>query len=175
MGGDIRGVINKLPYLKEMGITSIWVTPVIDNADKLDAHGGAAYHGYWGKDFFRVDEHLGTLEDFKELTALMHSPEYDMKLVLDFAPNHSNANNENEYGALYRDGLFITDYPIDVGSGNNWYHHNGGVNDWNNWYQVRYHNLFNLSDFNQSNPDVYEYLLDATKFWIDSGVDGDPY
>lgn len=59
----------------------------MDNADNLDANGGAGYHGYWGRDFFRVDEHFGTLEDFKELTALMHSPEYNMKLVLDYAPN----------------------------------------------------------------------------------------
>lgn len=109
VGGDLRGLINKLPYLKSLGVTAIWITPPVDNADNLDVNGGAGYHGYWGRDFFRVDEHFGTLEDFKELTALMHSPEYNMKLVLDYAPNHSNGNDENEYGALYRDGQFITD------------------------------------------------------------------
>ncbi len=133
--------------------------------------GGAAYHGYWGKDFFRVDEHFGTLDDFKELIAKMHSAEYNMKLVLDYAPNHSNGNDENEYGALYRDGQYITDYNADVAAGTNWYHHNGGVTDWNNWYQVRNHNLFNLSDFDQSDESVYQYLLDGSKFWIDAGVD----
>ncbi len=171
VGGDIRGLINKLPYLKSLGITAIWITPPVDNADNLDVNGGAGYHGYWGKDFFRVDEHLGTMDDFKELSQLMHSPEYNMKLVLDYAPNHSNGNDENEYGALYRDGQYITDYTTDVAAGTNWYHHNGGVTDWNNWYQVRNHNLFNLSDFNQSNAQVYNYLLDGAKFWIDAGVD----
>ena len=171
IGGDIPGLINKLPYLKSLGITAIWITPPIDNADNTDKYGGAAYHGYWGKDFFRVDEHLGTMDDFRELVAKMHSPEYDMKLVLDYAPNHTNGNDENEYGALYRDGAYITDYNGDVASGSNWYNHNGGVTDWDNWYQVRNNNLFNLSDFNQSNPEVYQYLMEGSKFWIDAGVD----
>ncbi|HAS8561947.1 TPA: cyclomaltodextrin glucanotransferase [Vibrio vulnificus] len=171
VGGDLRGLINQLPYLKSLGVTAIWITPPVDNADNLDVNGGAAYHGYWGKDFFRVDEHFGTLDDFKELTAKMHSAEYNMKLVLDYAPNHSNGNDENEYGALYRDGKYITDYNADVAAGTNWYHHNGGVTDWNNWYQVRNHNLFNLSDLNQSDESVYQYLLDGSKFWIDAGVD----
>lgn len=84
---------------------------------------------------------------------------------------HSNGNDENEYGALYRDGQFITDYNSDVAAGTNWYHHNGGVTNWNDWYQVRNFNLFNLSDFNQSDANVYQYLLDGAKFWIDAGVD----
>lgn len=85
IGGDLRGLINQLPYLKSLGVTAIWITPPIDNADNVDVNGGAGYHGYWGRDFFRVDEHFGTLEDFKELTATMHSAEYGMKLVLDYA------------------------------------------------------------------------------------------
>lgn len=171
VGGDIRGLINKLPYLKSMGVTAIWITPPVDNADNTDKHGGAGYHGYWGRDFFRVDEHLGTMDDFKELTAKMHSSEYNMKMVLDYAPNHSSGNDENEYGALYRDGQYITNYQTDVAAGTNWYHHNGGVTDWTDWNQVRNYNLFNLSDFNQANPAVYKYLLDGSKFWIDAGVD----
>ncbi len=171
VGGDIRGLINKLPYLKSLGVTAIWITPPVDNADNLDVNGGAGYHGYWGRDFFRIDEHFGTLSDFQELTALMHSSDYNMKLVLDYAPNHSNGNDENEYGALYRDGVFLTDYNTDIAAGTNWYHHNGGVTDWNDWYQVRNYNLFNLSDFNQSNSDVYQYLLDGSKYWINAGVD----
>ncbi|MGG5574411.1 alpha-amylase family glycosyl hydrolase [Vibrio diazotrophicus] len=171
VGGDLRGLIDKLPYLKSLGVTAIWITPPVDNADNIDANGGAGYHGYWGRDFFRVDEHFGTLDDFKELTSKMHSAEYNMKLVLDYAPNHSSGNDENEYGSLYRDGQFITDYNSDVAAGTDWYHHNGGVTNWNDWYQVRNFNLFNLSDFNQSNTNVYQYLLDGSKFWIDAGVD----
>ena len=170
-GGDLRGLINKLPYLKSLGVTSIWITPPIDNVNNTDAAGNTGYHGYWGRDYFRIDEHFGNLDDFKELTSLMHSPDYNMKLVLDYAPNHSNANDENEFGALYRDGVFITDYPTDVAANTGWYHHNGGVTNWNDFFQVKNHNLFNLSDLNQSNTDVYQYLLDGSKFWIDAGVD----
>ncbi|HBR2633218.1 TPA: alpha amylase C-terminal domain-containing protein [Klebsiella pneumoniae] len=170
-GGDIRGLINKLPYLKSLGVTSIWITPPVDNVNNIDPAGNTGYHGYWARDYFRIDEHFGTIDDFKELTSLMHSPEFQMKLVLDYAPNHSNANDENEFGALYRDGVFITDYPTDVSASTNWYHHNGGVTDWNNFFQVKNHNLFNLSDLNQSSSDVYQYLLDGSKFWIDAGVD----
>ncbi|ELR65919.1 Cyclomaltodextrin glucanotransferase [Photobacterium marinum] len=170
-GGDIRGLINKLDYLKDMGVGAIWITPPIDNVDGANQYGDAAYHGYWGKDFFKVDEHLGTLDDFKELVAKMHSPVYDMKLVLDYAPNHSNPNDEMEFGALYRNGQHITNYQSDVAAGTNWYHHNGGVNNWNDWYQVTHHNLFNLTDFDQNNQATYNYLTDGAKFWIDMGVD----
>ena len=165
-GGDIKGLINKLDYLKDMGITSIWITPPVNNVDQLNKDGSAAYHGYWGRDFFQLDEHLGTLDDFKVLSKKMD--EYGMKLVLDYAPNHSNPNDENEYGALYKNGVFQTDFN---GDNQDIYHHNGGVNNWDDYYQVRNHNLFNLSDFNQSNPKTYQYLVDGAKFWMDLGVD----
>ena len=177
MGGDIRGLIDKLDYLKEMGITAIWITPPVDNADFLDKHGGAGYHGYWGKDFFAVDEHLGTLEDFKELADKMALPEYDMKLVLDYAPNHSNGNDENEFGALLKAGVPVTTYPADVGADPKWYHHHGGIaenganHEWHDDWAVRNKSLFNLADFDQDNPEVYQYLTDGAKFWIDAGVD----
>lgn len=165
-GGDIKGLINKLDYLKEMGITAIWITPPVNNVDQLNKDGSAGYHGYWGRDFFQLDEHLGTMDEFRQLSQKMD--QYGMKLVLDYAPNHSNPNDENEYGALYRDGNFITNFN---GDNRNIYHHNGGVTNWDDYYQVRNHNLFNLSDFNQSNEETYRYLVDGAKFWIDLGVD----
>ena len=165
-GGDIKGLLAKLDYLKEMGITSIWITPPVNNVDKLNKDGSAGYHGYWGRDFFQIDEHLGTIDDFRALSQKMD--EYGMKLVLDYAPNHSNPNDENEYGALYRNGVFQTSYSGDT---QNWYHHNGGVTNWDDYYQVRNHNLFNLSDFDQSNENTYQYLVQGAKFWIDLGVD----
>lgn len=165
-GGDIKGLLGKLEYLKDMGITSIWITPPVNNVDQLNNDGSAGYHGYWGRDFFQIDEHLGTIEDFRALSQKMD--EYGMKLVLDYAPNHSNPNDENEYGALYKNGVYQTNYDGDT---QNWYHHNGGVTNWNDYYQVRNHNLFNLSDFDQSNEKTYQYLVEGAKFWIDLGVD----
>lgn len=165
-GGDIKGLMSRLDYLKEMGITAIWITPPVNNVDQLNKDGSAGYHGYWGRDFFQVDEHLGTVEEFRALSAKME--EYGMKLVLDYAPNHSNPNDENEYGALYKEGVYQTDFNSDT---ENWYHHNGGVTNWDDYYQVRNHNLFNLSDLNQSNEKTYQYLVEGAKFWIDLGVD----
>ena len=165
-GGDIKGLLGKLNYLKDMGITSIWITPPVNNVDQLNKDGSAGYHGYWGRDFFQIDEHLGTIDDFRALSKKMD--EYGMKLVLDYAPNHSNPNDENEYGALYKNGVYQTDFNSDT---ENWYHHNGGVTDWDDYCQVRNHNLFNLSDFNQSNEKTYQYLVEGAKFWIDLGVD----
>ncbi len=169
LGGDIQGLIDKLDYLKGMGISAIWVTPPADNVDGLTKGGDAAYHGYWAKDFFSVDEHLGAWEDIVALAREMHKPERNMKLILDFAPNHSNPNDENEFGALYKDGIFLVDHANDP---RGWYHHNGGVADWNDWNQVRNHNLFNLSDFDQGKLQVYRYLTGAAIKWVDAGVDG---
>lgn len=61
------------------------ITPPVDNVNNIDPAGNTGYHGYWARDYFRIDEHFGTIDDFKELTSLMHSPEFQMKLVLDYA------------------------------------------------------------------------------------------
>ncbi|MDX1359607.1 MAG: alpha-amylase family glycosyl hydrolase, partial [Clostridia bacterium] len=56
-GGDIKGITEKLDYIKSLGFTAVWLTPIMDNAPK-------GYHGYWIHDFYKVDEHFGTIEDF---------------------------------------------------------------------------------------------------------------
>lgn len=63
-GGDIEGLISKLDYLQSLGVTAIWVTPLMDNVD-TGSNGG--YHGYWAKDFYEVDEHLGNWADRKSV------------------------------------------------------------------------------------------------------------
>ncbi len=186
-GGDIQGIIDKLDYLKEMGITSIWVTPLVDNINVLTKDGDAPYHGYWGRNFFDIDERLGTWSKFDELITKMHSPQYNMKLILDYAPNHSNPNDEGEFGALFRTSFNtsgqpsstwkVTDYPSDTAG--NWYNRNGGIAaggpsfgwEWDDPWAARYKNLFNLSDFNQDKSNVQGYLADALEMWLRRGVD----
>lgn len=180
-GGDIEGLNSKLDYLKEMGITSIWVTPLVDSIDSLTNAGDAPYHGYWGKDFFNIDEHLGTWSHFHALVSKMHSDSYNMKLILDYAPNHSNPNDEADYGSLYKtfyntqgypiQRIKLTDYLSDISG--NWYHRLGGIGDgeWDDNYYCRYKNLFNLADFNQDNANTYAYLADGLEFWLRKGVD----
>ncbi|QFT11803.1 alpha-amylase family glycosyl hydrolase [Vibrio sp. THAF190c] len=172
-GGDLKGLTAKLDYLHDMGITAIWITPPADNINVPDSRGGAGYHGYWGRDFFKVDEHLGTVDDFKALKKKMDS--YGMKLVLDYAPNHSNPDDEGEYGALYKNGVRLADYNNDSSG---YYHRNGAIAangqdwEWDDAWAVRNKTLFNLTDFDQrKGGPARQYLIDGAKFWVDLGVD----
>jgi len=86
-GGDLRGLINKIPYIKSLGFTAIWVTPVFRQLPVASDGNSAAYHGYWGAGFDQVDPHLGTMADFKEFVADAHAQQ--MKVVLDMVVNHT--------------------------------------------------------------------------------------
>jgi len=79
-GGDLRGVTEHLPYLKDLGITTIWLTPIVKNGAAQD------YHGYGAVDLYAVDPHLGTLRDYQELVEAAHK--LHMKVFFDVVPNH---------------------------------------------------------------------------------------
>lgn len=84
-GGDLVGLTSKLPYLKNMGITAIWLTPILRNS-ALQGD-SAAYHGYWILDFTEVDPHLGTKADLKKLIDTAHA--LDIKIFFDIVINHT--------------------------------------------------------------------------------------
>jgi glycosidase len=92
-GGDLQGVIDKLPYLQDLGITTIWLNPWYDNNDGLnwvetyDGQPMADYHGYGAVDFYAVDEHLGDLDTLVALVEAAHAR--GMKIVQDQVANHS--------------------------------------------------------------------------------------
>lgn len=179
-GGDIQGLIDKLDYLQNLGITAIWVTPLNDNIDNSGSDG--AYHGYWGRDFYEVDEHMGDWALVDQLDAEMEAR--GMKLVLDIALNHSNQDDQFEFGSLYKEGTFITDFLQDNGT---WYHRNGAIADcgdsdpstqcfgeWDDPWSFTNKTLFNLTDFNHgvnSNSTADQYLIDAAIKWMSHGVD----
>ncbi|MBK8012520.1 MAG: alpha-amylase [Deltaproteobacteria bacterium] len=83
-GGDWQGVIDKLDYLEELGVNTLWISPVIRNVDE-DA-GFYSYHGYWGQDFFRPNPNFGDLYKLRELVDKAH--ERDILVVLDIVTNH---------------------------------------------------------------------------------------
>jgi cyclomaltodextrin glucanotransferase len=179
-GGDIRGIIKKLDYLKSMGVSSIWITPVFDQIDHtVDTDGIkiAPYHGYWAQDFKRIDEHLVDKDDdiyafknnktvFDELIKQMHKR--GMKLILDIVCNHSNPNFEGGRGELYDDGKLIASFDTDKGD---WYHHLGDVRNWNDLSQVQMNDLCGLSDFNEESFAYRQYIKESMKIWLDKGVD----
>ena len=83
-GGDWQGVIDRLPYLEELGVTTLWISPIVLNVDS-DA-GFDAYHGYWAVDLTRLNPHFGDLATLRELVASAH--DRGMLVVLDIVTNH---------------------------------------------------------------------------------------
>ena len=79
-GGDLRGIEAHLPYLKDLGITTLWLTPIVKNGAPAD------YHGYGAVDEYAVDPHLGTLKDYQGLVEAAHKQH--MKVLFDIVPNH---------------------------------------------------------------------------------------
>lgn len=97
-GGDFKGITRRIPYIQQMGYTSLWITPPVKQI--VFQGSSSSYHGYWGLDFMTVDPHLGTEADFKELVKAAHDA--GMKVIVDVVANHTAdviqyKDNHNEY------------------------------------------------------------------------------
>ena len=84
-GGDIKGLSSQISYIKSLGFTAIWVTPIV--RQNTVQGGSAAYHGYWGLGFDQVDSHLGTMQDWKDFVTAAHAS--GLKVILDIVLNHT--------------------------------------------------------------------------------------
>lgn len=147
-GGDFQGIIDKLDYIKDLGFTTVWISPVVDN----EAFG---YHGYWAADFYRTEEHFGTIAKLKELVDTAHSK--GMKIIVDLVVNHMGAQSKMVSDPKYA----------------GWFHDTGNIVDWNNQSEIENGRLAGLPDFNTENPEVRKYLIDMAKWWIrETGFDG---
>ena len=176
-GGDLAGIQQKMSYLAGLGVTAIWISPPVDNlnANIPDGQGNptAAYHGYQGRDFKRIEEHFGntsnTWTDFDSLVTAAHAN--GIKVIVDFAPNHSTQDNAGEFGSLYDNGTFLGNYTNDT---NGYYHHNPNISGggWDDRYQLQYYALFDLADLNQENATIDGYLKAAVQQFQQHGVDG---
>ncbi|BAY22536.1 glycoside hydrolase, starch-binding protein [Calothrix sp. NIES-2100] len=173
-GGDLQGIIDKLDYLKNLGVTAIWISPLFEQVEALQFE-NAAMHGYWTKDFKRInprflapheENSLFKSSTLDKLISGLH--ERGMKLILDIVCNHSSPDVNGEKGKLYEDGVLIADYYNDI---NHWYHHNPEITDWEDEYQLLYYEMAGLATFNESNPDYRNYIKTAIKQWLDKGVD----
>ena len=106
-GGDIKGLIEKVPYLKDLGITTLWITPIVKNIDTnmMADKGGKqyGYHGYCASDFTKIDPHLGTENDLKNLIDILH--ENGIKLMVDVVINHSGYGTKNlgDFAGMHRE------------------------------------------------------------------------
>jgi len=165
-GGDFRGIEKHLDYLQQLGVTTLWITPVYDNDG-----GTQAYHGYSATDLYRTDPHFGSLADLQSVAASLHRR--DMKLVLDTVPNHLGAAHP-----------WAADPPMP-----DWFHGTRADHriasdkfqavidphsTWEQWHDVTEGWFANvLPDLNQENPRVRQYLIQNVIWWIEStGADG---
>ncbi len=168
--GDLQGIISRVPYLTELGIDAVWLSPFYPSA--------LADGGYDVDDYRNVDPRLGTLDDFDELVQALHGS--GIKLIVDIVPNHTSNQHEWFQEALaapkgspardryiFRDGN-ATEPPSDwdsVFGGSAWAEVGDGQ-----WYL----HLFAAEqpDLNWNNPEVREDFLTTLRFWSDRGVDG---
>jgi glycosidase len=165
-GGDLAGITRHLDYLHDLGVTTVWTTPVASNANMQQS-----YHGYAATDLYAVDPHFGTLADYQHLSAALHAR--GMKLVIDLVPNHIGVHHpwvldppapEWLHGTLDHHILTKGDFaalvdphaplqaanPVTTG-----------------WFTDA------MPDLNQENPLVAQYLIQNAIWWIETAnLDG---
>ena len=171
-GGDLAGIQKKMEYIKGMGATAIWISPPVDNENKNLVSTGvsAPYHAYHARDFMRVEEHFGDASNswkaFDNLIAAAH--QNGIKVIVDWANNHSNDKGDGEFGALYNNGVFMAS---DAKDPNGYFHHNPDISDYNDRYQLQYLTLSGLEDLNQENSTIDSYLKTAIQLFQAHGAD----
>jgi glycosidase len=176
-GGDLRGLIQRLPYLKDLGVTAIWTTPLYDNSDRLnerERYDGAPitdYHGYGATDFYAVEERLGDMATLKELVDTAHR--LGLKVIQDQVANHTGPYH-----------VWAREPPTPT-----WF--NGSEkghsrNTWQTWTLMDPHAspglqrdtlagwfIDILPDLNQDDPEVRLYLIQNALWWVGmAGFDG---
>jgi len=187
-GGNIKGVKRRLKYLKSLGITTIWLSPIMKN--RVDS--GGSLHGYAVQNFLEVDSHFGTKEDLRELVNTAHS--MGMYVVLDIVINHTGDNWAYENDTKPQFSSDGTKYPFGFWRGANnpaqltpddavWpaelqdpdcYTRRGAITDWNDPNQAVYGDFFNLKDLDLTYPRTLQTLIAIYKYWI-AEIDIDGY
>jgi neopullulanase len=176
-GGDLQGVIDRLPYLKDLGVTAVWLTPWYDNYDhpnQIELKEGkpsTGFHGYNPQDFYAVEEHFGTFDKLRELVELAHRS--GIKIIQDEVVNHTGPYHP-----------WVDDPPTQTWfNGTKTKHLKNVFQTWvlhdprptedlkretmEGWF------LDFLPDLNQKDPEVERYLIQNTLWWIGAtGLDG---
>ena len=151
-GGDFAGITQKLDYLEDLGINTIWITPIVENipgvtvtdTGKEDVPYNAAYHGYWASDFTKLNPTLGTEEEFQTLIDQAHNR--GIRIMVDIVVNH--AGYDTDFGDMIRSGE-------DIVSGSD-----------------QKDSLSNLPDFKTEDPAVSAQLVKWQTQWVkDFGID----
>ena len=164
-GGDIDGIISKIPYLADLGITTLWTTPLFDNNDTQ-----YSYHHYACSDYYKIDPRLGKNEDYRRLSDSCHSN--GMKLIIDVVPNHCGSSHWWLKDLPAKD--WLNTWPTYTSSNYRmtaWTDPHASSTD---LYRLT-HGWFapNMPDLNLQNPLLFDYLRQVYVFWIESAnIDG---
>lgn len=182
LGGDFAGIVQNADYIAEMGFTALWLTPIVDNPDAAFTGGSAVgdegafftdkgktgYHGYWGVNFFALDEHLVSPGlDFRALSTQLG--DRGIRVVLDVVCNHGAPSFDMpedlpKFGELYdADGTLVADHmnthPADLDAAEPLHA-----------FFNRETDIAQLSNLNENNPAVLDYFVRAYSQWIEQGA-----
>ena len=173
-GGNLLGIIEKIPYLQSLGVTAVWLSPLFEQVDDMQ-YDRTPMHGYWTKDFKRINPRFLPTDDsnslyqsntIRKLVDSLHAA--DIKLILDVVCNHSSPDINGVKGRVFDDGKLLCDYNDDS---EGFYHHNPEITDWEDEYQLINHEMCGLATFNENNPAYRRYIKQAIREWLDIGVD----
>ena len=169
--GDLRGIIEKLDYLQDLGVSAIWMSPIYDSPNDDN--------GYDIRDYHKIMEEFGTMEDFDELLSKCH--EKGMKVIMDLVINHTSDEHEWFQQALedpdgeYGDFYFLRKDEGSKQPPNNWTSFFSGP-AWNYYEDKDMWALHLFSkkqmDLNWDNPKLRQKLIEMINWWLEKGVDG---
>lgn len=155
-GGDLEGIRQRLDYLLDLGVNAIYLNPIFLSPSN---------HRYNTVDYYRIDDKLGTLNDFHALIRDAHAK--NLRIILDGVFNHCGRGffafsdvMENGPESPYKDWFHIKRFPLDA-------YTSGDARNYEAWWGFK-----SLPKFNTSNPRVRRYLLDVARYWIEQGADG---
>ena len=144
-GGDLNGVEQHLDHIQQLGADSIWLSPIYNmRTEKFHGHG--AFHGYWTEDLTTIAPLMGGEQALTSLTREMDKR--NMSLILDVVYNHTSF-----------DAPLRSEQP-------DWFHPDKTIENWNDPVQLTTHQVHGLPDLDQSNPEVYQYLLESSRKWL---------
>ncbi|HOJ78494.1 MAG TPA: glycoside hydrolase family 13 protein [Bacillota bacterium] len=152
-GGDLEGIIEKIPYLKELGVTALYLNPIFDSPSN---------HKYNATDYLKIAPEFGDIWTFKKLIGKLH--EVGMKIIIDGVFNHTGDTFwafqdilKRGCNSRFKDWYYIKGYPVCQGQNPNY----------ECWW-----NFGTLPKLNHQNPEVIRYLLRVVAFWTSIGIDG---
>ena len=181
LGGDFQGVLNNADYFVDLGFSALWMTPIVDNPDQAFAGGEpiefggmfkdgnkTGYHGYWASNFYKEDEHLVSPGlDYEALNKAL--AQKGLKTILDIVANHGSPSftmeiDQPKFGELYDiDGNLVADhYNLDPTK----LSQNEPLHD----FFHQYPDILQLSNLDDTNPAVQDYLINSYLHWIEKGA-----